>query len=141
MTAPRSTSTLARNHGAPGQARALLREHADSLDRDRLDTAVLLISELVTNAVLHGGGEIRLTIDVNGGDARFAVGDEGSGRPWCGRARARRRLGTAAGRPARQPLGRPRGTHPGLVRALAPPRVQRARWRAITTRWISFVPS
>lgn len=75
------TVTLPRNPGAPGQARALLREHADGLDRDRLDTAVLLISELVTNAVLHGTGEIRLTIDVHDGDARFTVCDEGSGTP------------------------------------------------------------
>jgi anti-sigma regulatory factor (Ser/Thr protein kinase) len=75
------TVTLPRDHGAPGRARALLREHANGLDRDRLDTAVLLISELVTNAVLHGTGEIRLTIDLAGGDARFAVCDEGDGHP------------------------------------------------------------
>jgi anti-sigma regulatory factor (Ser/Thr protein kinase) len=75
------TVTLPRDPGAPGQARALLREHADGLDRDRLDTAVLLISELVTNAVLHGRGEIRLVIDVGGGSARFEVCDEGDGTP------------------------------------------------------------
>jgi anti-sigma regulatory factor (Ser/Thr protein kinase) len=75
------TVTLPRDHGAPGQARALLREHANGLDRDRLDTAVLLISELVTNAVLHGTGEIRLTIDIAGTDARFSVCDEGGGTP------------------------------------------------------------
>jgi anti-sigma regulatory factor (Ser/Thr protein kinase) len=75
------TVTLPRDHGAPGQARALLREHADGLDRGRLDTAVLLISELVTNAVLHGTGEIRLTIDIGGDDARFSVCDEGGGNP------------------------------------------------------------
>ena len=73
--------TLPRDHGAPGQARALLREHADGLDRERLDTAVLLISELVTNAVLHGTGQIRLCIDVQRGNARFAVSDEGGGTP------------------------------------------------------------
>jgi anti-sigma regulatory factor (Ser/Thr protein kinase) len=75
------TITLPRDHGAPGRARALLREHANGLDRDRLDTAVLLISELVTNAVLHGTGEIRLMIDLAGGGARFAVSDEGGGTP------------------------------------------------------------
>ena len=42
---------------------------------------MLLISELVTNAVLHGTGEIRLTIDVAGRDARFTVCDEGDGKP------------------------------------------------------------
>jgi two-component sensor histidine kinase len=80
VTEPAITVTLQRDHNAPGRARALLREHADGLDRDRLDTAVLLISELVTNAVLHGTGEIRLTIDFSDG-ARFAVSDEGHGRP------------------------------------------------------------
>ena len=75
------TVTLPRDHGAPGRARALLRKHADGLERERLDTAVLLISELVTNAVLHGTGEIRLIIDVDGDAARFAVSDEGDGRP------------------------------------------------------------
>ena len=81
MTGASITVTLPRDHGAPGQARALLREYADGLDRARLDTAVLLISELVTNAVLHGTGEIRLSIDVGNHDARFSVGDEGSGTP------------------------------------------------------------
>lgn len=75
------TVTLPRDHAAPGRARALLREHANGLDRDRLETAVLLISELVTNAVLHGTGEIRLMIDLGGGDARFTVCDEGDGTP------------------------------------------------------------
>ena len=43
---------------------------------------MLLISELVTNAVLHGGGEIRLLIDVDRDRlARFAVSDEGGGSP------------------------------------------------------------
>ena len=81
MSAVPITVTLPRDHGAPGQARALLRRHANGLDRDRLDTAVLLISELVTNAVLHGTGQIRLSIQVGDGDARFAVCDEGSGKP------------------------------------------------------------
>ena len=81
MTSAPITVTLQRGPGAPRRARTLLREHAAALDPDRLDTAVLLISELVTNAVLHGTGEIRLIIDVNGGDARFAVADEGEGTP------------------------------------------------------------
>jgi two-component sensor histidine kinase len=81
MTSAPITVTLPRDPGAPRRARALLREHARVLDSERLDSAVLLISELVTNAVLHGSGEIRLTIDVHGDDARFAVADEGGGTP------------------------------------------------------------
>ena len=81
MTGTPITVTLPRDPGAPRRARALLREHANGLGADRLDTAVLLISELVTNAVLHGSGEIRLIIDLAGNDARFAVADEGEGTP------------------------------------------------------------
>jgi len=81
MTAAAITVNLPRDPGAPRRARALLRRHANGLDPARLDTAVLLISELVTNAVLHGTGEIRLVIDVGDGDARFAVRDEGERRP------------------------------------------------------------
>jgi serine/threonine-protein kinase RsbW len=81
VTGGEFTVTLPRDHGAPRRARALLREHADGLDRARLDTAVLLISELVTNAVLHGRGQIRLSIEVGDGDARFTVCDEGGGKP------------------------------------------------------------
>ncbi len=81
MTSAPITVTLPRDPGAPRRARALLREHADGLDAERLDTAVLLISELVTNAVLHGTGEISLIIDVDAGGGRFAVADEGEGTP------------------------------------------------------------
>ena len=81
MTGTPITDALPRDPGAPRRARALLREHAGVLDAERLDNAVLLISELVTNAVLHGTGEIRLIIDIDGEDARFAVADEGNGTP------------------------------------------------------------
>ena len=83
MTSTPVTVTLPRDPGAPRRARALLREYAESLDAARLDTAVLLISELVTNAVLHGDSEIRLLIDVDRtrAGARFAVSDEGGGNP------------------------------------------------------------
>jgi anti-sigma regulatory factor (Ser/Thr protein kinase) len=79
MTGAPLTVTLPRDRTAPRQARDLLHEHASALDRDRLESAVLLISELVTNAVLHGAGPIHLTIDVDG--ARFSVSDQGLGRP------------------------------------------------------------
>jgi anti-sigma regulatory factor (Ser/Thr protein kinase) len=81
VTSAPITVTLPRDAGAPRRARALLREHANGLDRAQVDTAVLLISELVTNAVLHGTGEIRLVIEIEDGDARFSVCDEGDGTP------------------------------------------------------------
>jgi anti-sigma regulatory factor (Ser/Thr protein kinase) len=75
------TVMLPRDSSAPRRARALLREHADGLDPERLETAILLVSELVTNAVLHGTGEIRLIIELDDSEARFAVADEGEGTP------------------------------------------------------------
>jgi anti-sigma regulatory factor (Ser/Thr protein kinase) len=48
-----------------------------------LDTAILLTSELVTNAVTHSssrrpGGTVTVVITESGGGLRFEVGDEGS---------------------------------------------------------------
>jgi anti-sigma regulatory factor (Ser/Thr protein kinase) len=48
-----------------------------------LDTAVLLTSELVTNAVTHSssrcpGGTVSVVITESGGGLRFEVGDDGS---------------------------------------------------------------
>jgi anti-sigma regulatory factor (Ser/Thr protein kinase) len=75
------TVTLPRDRTAPRRARDLIHEHAAALGGERLDAAALLISELVTNAVLHGEGPIGLTIDVDGRGARFTVSDHGGGRP------------------------------------------------------------
>jgi anti-sigma regulatory factor (Ser/Thr protein kinase) len=40
------------------------------------DTAELLVSELVTNAICHGNGDIRLTVRLDEGTLRFEVHDE-----------------------------------------------------------------
>ncbi|MCW2776907.1 MAG: putative sensor protein [Frankiales bacterium] len=45
------------------RARALVRERwGGTLPPDRLDTVVLLTSEVVTNAMLHAGGTVRLRL-------------------------------------------------------------------------------
>jgi two-component sensor histidine kinase len=75
------TVALPRDRSAPRQARALIRDHMPDLPAERLDTAVLLISELVTNAIMHGAGRIVMTIERSGARARFAVSDEGDGTP------------------------------------------------------------
>jgi two-component sensor histidine kinase len=75
------TVALPRDRSAPRQARALIRDHAPDLPKERLDTAVLLISELVTNAIMHGAGRIVMTIERSGPVTRFAVTDEGAGTP------------------------------------------------------------
>lgn len=45
------------------------------------DAAVLMTSELVTNAVLHGGGEVRLAVEAGDMRVRVEVGDDERRRP------------------------------------------------------------
>ena len=52
---------------------------ADELSDQELDTAELLVSELVTNAVIHGRGRITLRARLNGDRLLVEVIDEGSG--------------------------------------------------------------
>jgi anti-sigma regulatory factor (Ser/Thr protein kinase) len=48
---------------------------------DLLDTAQLLTSELVTNAVIHGRSHVRLGITVSANGLRIAVADDNSRHP------------------------------------------------------------
>lgn len=45
------------------------------------DAVVLMTSELVTNAVLHGGGEVRLAVEAGDMRVRVEVGDDEQRRP------------------------------------------------------------
>lgn len=45
------------------------------------DTAALLTSEVVTNALLHGQGPVRLRVDLGDRWMRVGVGDDATGRP------------------------------------------------------------
>ncbi len=56
--------SLQRTVRAPRDARARMREHESHLRPDRTDDAVLLVSELVTNAIQHGGAGEHETIQV-----------------------------------------------------------------------------
>ncbi|MEA2685795.1 MAG: hypothetical protein QOE93_990 [Actinomycetota bacterium] len=58
---------------APGEARRFARR-VSAFDVD-LESIVLLVSELVTNAVRHGCGEVGLTVRHLGGHARIEVSD------------------------------------------------------------------
>lgn len=51
------------------------------------ETAELLVSELVTNALRHGGGSIRLGVRAEDGMIRFEVEDDGVDTPHMRRAR------------------------------------------------------
>jgi anti-sigma regulatory factor (Ser/Thr protein kinase) len=71
---------LPRQATAGRRARELLAAHlAAELDQAELDTAKLLVTELVNNAVLHGRGMIALRVQVDADRLRIDVIDGGSG--------------------------------------------------------------
>jgi serine/threonine-protein kinase RsbW len=73
-------ANLARGSGAPRTARRLLKTWVGGgLERDQLDKAMLLVSELVSNAVLHGTGEMTLRASVSTDTIHVEVRDEGEG--------------------------------------------------------------
>jgi anti-sigma regulatory factor (Ser/Thr protein kinase) len=55
-------------------ARRFVREQLRASDAD-VDTVVLLVSEVVTNAVLHARSDIEVTVDDQGATARIEVRD------------------------------------------------------------------
>jgi anti-anti-sigma regulatory factor len=107
---------------APAAARQFIHDtcwqwqlHAADDPRDPLwmeelvDRAMLVASELVTNAVVHTDGPLRLRLELVAERLYLAVTDQSprllgaSGRPW--RPRRRRRPGPVGGRPTGQLLG------------------------------------
>ncbi|MGW7349985.1 ATP-binding protein [Streptomyces sp. NPDC054784] len=64
----------------PGEMRRLTAAHLQACGLDAfVDGAVLVVSELVTNAVLHGYGSVRLAVRFHGSMLRIEVTD-GSAR-------------------------------------------------------------
>ena len=61
---------------APAEARAEIAALAVELPPDTTDNAMLLTSELVTNAVLHGSGMVTVAIECDEQAIAVAVGDE-----------------------------------------------------------------
>ncbi|MFD3513343.1 ATP-binding protein [Streptomyces sp. NPDC058657] len=76
-----------RGRGAAGvlRARKEARAFADDLspapEPDAADSLVLVVSELVTNAVRHGGGRYTLALSASPDTLTVAVGDRSSVRP------------------------------------------------------------
>ena len=68
---------------------AISERFAQQLGRDRIVDLSLVVSELVTNAVLHGRGSIMLNIRVDGDGVSGEVVDEGGGFAWGVRERGR----------------------------------------------------
>lgn len=69
--------TLAPDADAPSAARAFVREHREHLGEERHDDAVLVVSELVTNAVQHGRPVIALRVRSVPAGIGIAVADDG----------------------------------------------------------------
>jgi len=69
---------------APGGVRAARAFVADALrgaDPSVLDAAVLMVSELATNAVVHTTGPFDIGIDQSDHEVRISVTDHGEGTP------------------------------------------------------------
>jgi anti-sigma regulatory factor (Ser/Thr protein kinase) len=97
MSAGRPDATLAyvpsTNHSfglepartAPAALRARLTDLVgDQIGRDALARLQLVGTELVNNAVVHGDGEITVTVAVTDERVRLDVADHGSGAPEVG---------------------------------------------------------
>ena len=85
---PSLSLALERSASAPSVARRLVRErYRDEMTADRLSDLCLVVSELVTNAVNHGSGEIRLELQADGDVLRGKVTDDGPGFEYDLRAR------------------------------------------------------
>ena len=75
-----SRVTLAPEGRSPGLARRHVRAALDDAGLGHLcDDALLLVTELVTNAVVHAGTEIELRVEVAGGVLRTEVLDQSPG--------------------------------------------------------------
>lgn len=71
---------LERDASAAAAARRAVERHFDgAFDSRRISELALIVSELVTNAVLHGRGSITLILQRDGDIARGEVIDEGGG--------------------------------------------------------------
>ncbi len=67
--------TLPRGSQAPRQARAWVSQHTTGMPEEVIDDALLVTSELVTNAVLHGDADIVLSLEHLPSGVRISVSD------------------------------------------------------------------
>ena len=77
----RTCFTLQRDPTEAREARLHVARACDGLARDVVEIAQLLTTELVTNALDHGAGEITLGIARSDDDLRIDVGDDAPGHP------------------------------------------------------------
>jgi anti-sigma regulatory factor (Ser/Thr protein kinase) len=74
-----TTLELPRGAGSASIARLIVTAHGAALPDERLKSARLLVSELVSNACNHGVGRIELCVDSDAEGVRASVYDEGHG--------------------------------------------------------------
>ena len=87
---PRAETELPISREAPAVAREFLREASCTEHHNEvLEDAVLLVSELVTNSILHGGPPVVVAVDCDGESLRVRVRDGSSELPT---ARAAKRV-------------------------------------------------
>ncbi|MEO6885162.1 MAG: ATP-binding protein, partial [Jatrophihabitantaceae bacterium] len=75
------TLPLPNGADAPALARRYLAEHASWLEPDVLDDALLIVSELVTNAIRHGQPDIFLSLRNDPPRVGVAIQDAGRHMP------------------------------------------------------------
>lgn len=74
--------TLPPHDHSPARGRQFVREALFSTARqDVVDIAVLLASELITNAILHGRSEVELTVEINSAGVKVSAADMNSRLP------------------------------------------------------------
>ena len=74
-----TTLELPRRAGSASIARLIVTAHGSSLDSERLKSANLIVSELVSNAFRHGEGRIELSVESGPDGVCASVHDEGAG--------------------------------------------------------------
>ena len=86
---------LKRHPGAVGDARSILRSNLGTvLAKETLDDVLIVVSELVTNAVLYGQGDgIALSVACDAQRVTGEVSDQGTGFEQQQHARDPRRVG------------------------------------------------
>ena len=68
---------LPRSPDSVSAARRRVDSHTIGLSSQQREDAALMVSEVVTNALMHGAGTISLRIDVEPGAVRIEVSDQG----------------------------------------------------------------
>ena len=76
-----ASTRLARDPGSARAARRFVRDALAGADEDVEDTVTLLVSELVTNAVVHGDSEVEVLVRLQPGTVRVEVTDSSDVAP------------------------------------------------------------